>query len=341
MSVLVTGACGWIGKKICSFLSRQRIEVVGSDIYQRANTEDQWSKYLQLDITKPVDVNIPKVDAVIHCAGIAHRPNETLEDRKLFYSVNRNGTQHMLDWCERNGVRRFLYVSSIAFYDWWFQGAEVGDRLSNVRDPSSVNHHSPNAMAVTEDHPVVLPTHYAKSKYDGEQLVIQSSLDWQVVRLATVFGEGDKANFARMAVAMKKHMFAVPGDGSACKSVIPVSLAAGLIAEFALMAHPPHRLINIGLPAAPSLSEIVEAYHSICGFPKCPRIPMPLAKGLGKCGDLAKKVLGRFPFTSNTLSKLTTSTQVSVDRMLECFPNHKFESFAFYLKECAHYYSAL
>ncbi|MDB4790981.1 NAD(P)-dependent oxidoreductase [Akkermansiaceae bacterium] len=318
MAVLVTGAKGWIGRRVCSYLSLIGKEVVAADLGPAEDAGGPWSGYVQVDITRPLRELLisTKLDAVIHCAGYAHRPNETTEEQKMFYAVNRDGTQHVLDWCEQEGIERFLYVSSIAFYDWG----------------------TVSTASVTEEHPVALPTHYAKSKYEGEQLVSSSSLDWRIVRLATVFGEGDRANFSRMARAMKRHLFPVPGKGSARKSVIPVDLAAELLAEFALLDNPPHQLINLGLPEAPCLREIADAYHEICNLPRCPALPMSIARTLGFCGDLAAKILGKFPFTSDTLGKLTTSTEVSVDRMLECFSNRKFGSFEEYLSECQDWY---
>lgn len=318
MAVLVTGAKGWIGRRVCSYLSLIGKEVVAADLGPAENAGGPRSGYVQVDITRPLRELLisTKLDAVIHCAGYAHRPNETAEEQKKFYAVNRDGTQHVLDWCEQEGIERFLYVSSIAFYDW--------DIVSTA--------------SVTEDHPVALPTHYAKSKYEGEQLVSSSPLDWRIVRLATVFGEGDRANFSRMAKAIKKRMFPVPGKGSARKSVIPVQLAAELITQFSLLESPPHQLINLGLPKAPNLREIVDAYHDVCGLPKCPTIPIPLAKGLGTCGDVAAKILGKFPFTTDILGKLTTATEVSVERMQACFPDKEFGSFEEYLSECQDWY---
>ncbi|MDB4580263.1 NAD(P)-dependent oxidoreductase [Akkermansiaceae bacterium] len=341
MAVFVTGAKGWIGRRVCSYLSSIGIEVVAADLGSAEEAGAPWSDYFQVDITKSLSELFisTKIDAVIHCAGYAHRPNETADEQKMFYAVNREGTKHVINWCESQGVARFLYVSSIAFYDWaQINGltAESGDFVPALQ--SATHTLNQQGTSVTEDHPVLLPTHYARSKYEGEQLVSSSSLDWRIVRLATVFGEGDRANFSRMAKAMKRRLFPIPGRGLARKSVIPVELAAELLAEFALLDNPTHQLINLGLPKAPSLREIVDSYHDVCNLPRCPALPMPLARTLGCCGDLAAKILGKFPFTTDTLGKLTTSTEVSVDRMLQCFPNIKFGSFEAYLSECKHWY---
>ena len=319
MRVYVTGCNGWIGQEVCKFLLGVGAEVLGGDVQESLGLELLEAgdvAYLSIDIRSPLPRLECEVDAVIHCAGYAHRPNETPEEQAMFYAVNRDGTKNVLDWCEREGVGRFLYVSSIAFYDW----AQSGD------------------FVVGENHPVSLLTHYAKSKYEGEMLVRESSLDWRIVRLATVFGNGDRANFSRMARAMKKRMFPMLGKGDTRKSVIPVDLAAELIADFCLLENPPHRLINAGLPSALSLDEITEAFHKCCDFPRCYSLPMPAGTLLGAGGSLAAKIFGSFPFTLDTLRKLTTDTVVSVDRMLECFPDKNFTSFENYLLGCKDWY---
>ncbi len=313
MSVLVTGACGWIGREVCAFLHQQGNVVIGSDLME---SDGPWNRFQRLDITSPLDFVQSGVDIVIHCAGYAHHLNETPEEQRIFYAINRDGTRNVLDWCARNGVERFLYVGSVASYDW----------------------KTADGNAVAEEHPMDLKTHYARSKYEGEQLVRDASLDWRVVRLATVFGQGDSANFSRMAQAMKKHLFPLLGKGEARKSVLPVGLAAELIVDFAQMDDPPHRLINLGLPDAPTLKEITDAYHEVCGLPKCISIPRPLVKIMGVSGDLAARMLGTFPFTSDTIDKLTTDTVVNVDRMMECFPDRTFDSFEDSLREYAEYY---
>lgn len=175
MKILVTGACGWIGRRICIYLASTDNEVIAGDLTE---SEGPWTCFRCLDITRPLDIDCSDVNLVIHCAGYAHRPNETADEQKMFYTVNRNGTQNVLDWCERQGVERFLYVSSIAFYEWAQTNgltAESGDSMPALQ--SATHTINQQRSSVAEDHPISLPSHYAKSKYEGEQLVSSSSLD--------------------------------------------------------------------------------------------------------------------------------------------------------------------
>lgn len=319
--VVVTGAAGWIGRAVCRYLLSKGKHVIALD---RAGSIGEWSEFIAIDITSDAGMSAAVTSdlvigsgVLIHCAGYAHRPVETPDEVERFFSINSHGTRRIVELCDAIGISRLVYLSSIAFYDW--------EGLAG--------------QPATEDAQLSPLTSYARSKLDGETIVRESSSDWRVVRLATVFGDGDRANFSRMARALKNRMFPIPGKGDARKTVIPLDLAAELIADFCLLDNPPHRLINVGLPSSPSLDEITEAYHEICGFPRCFRLPLPAARLMGVGGSLAAKILGKFPFTSDTLWKLTTDTVVSVDRMLECFPEKEYREFDEYLERCASYYS--
>jgi len=42
MSVLVTGACGWIGQEVCAFLQQKGNVVFGADLRE---TDGPWSRF--------------------------------------------------------------------------------------------------------------------------------------------------------------------------------------------------------------------------------------------------------------------------------------------------------
>jgi UDP-glucose 4-epimerase len=246
---------------------------------------------------------ITGADAFIHCAGYAHRPVESPEEVQKFFQVNREGTRLVLDACREKAVRRFTYLGTIAAYSW------------------------ANGKAVAEDADLQPRTAYAQSKLEGELLVTQSDLDWRVVRLATVFGQGDRGNFVKLAKALESRRFVLPGDGEARKSVVPVDLTAKLICDFALRDSPQFRLVNVALPDNPTLAEIVDSFVQTCGFPQPRRLPLLVLRGLARIGDALTRVRPGFPLTTANLSKLTASTEVDVSRLLKLFPSQPWPTF--------------
>lgn len=314
MNVILSGASGWIGQRIAEIdpdslipltrnaASTDKPQLV-ADLASESSLESLATQYAKL----------PPAQAFIHCAGLAHQPLETEAVKAEMWRVNDQGTAHALEFCKRVGIKRFVYVSTIAGYDW------------------SNNH---PARETDQIHP---KTAYAQSKLKAEERVLQSELDARVVRLATVFGTGDAANLAKLCHAIRSKRFFIPGKGTARKSVIPVDLAAALILQYARLDTPAHKLINLALPQAPTLKEICQAFASQCQLPQPPSLPLPLAKTAAFAGDLISRIRP-FPFNTSTLGKLITSTEVDTTRMTETFPKQDFPSFCESLSSHSEYY---
>ena len=256
---------------------------------------------------------------VVHCAGRAHRPIETKQEVAAFEETNVGGTRDLVVACRNAGVARIVYVSSIAAYDWArapFSGASEGGELRPM-------------------------TAYASTKLRGESLVSESTLDWRVVRLATVFGCGDKANLAKLARGIKRKRFVVPGNGDARKSLIPIDLAAEVLARLALESSPRHRLMNVALTDAPMLRGLCDDFSRACGFRRAPSIPLSILRSGAIVGGLVTRFWPAFPLTRSTLNKLVTSTVVDNRRLRETFPDLSMPSFFEALKPSAEYYKSI
>lgn len=324
--VLVTGANGWIGREICRSLKAQSCLVVACDLEGQPG---EWDRFIRIDLNDDSIASIFESQEIlqeasewslIHCAGYAHRPIETPEEVERFYAINEGGTKKVISWCRLLGVERIVYISSIAFYDW--------------------DAHSQQA-ALREDAALSGATAYADSKLKGELCVRESGLDYRVVRLATVFGKGDRANFAKLAKALKTKRFIVPGAGDARKSVISVNRAAEWIGQLALMPEPAYRLINLGFSEASTLGEICQAFGDQCGFPQARRVPLWFLHLAALAGDLIAKIKPNFPLTSVNVGKLTRSSCVDCGRAAEVFPELPEVRFADELKNVAEYYRGL
>ncbi len=318
--MVVTGAAGWIGRAVCRELRTRGARVIAAD---RVEAQGDWDVFVRLDIGSPgalagdiAAAPFKGACAVIHCAGYAHRPIETPEEVERFFAINRDGTGRVIELARRAAVRRIVYLSSMAFYDW------------------------SRGTGFDEDGPVARPTAYAASKLDGENLCRESGLDWRVARLGTVFGAGDRANFAKLAGALARRRFVIPGPGAARKSVLPIDLAAELLVELALRDDAACCVVNLALPTAPTLAEICNAYVKACRFPRPPRMPLPLLRAAACVGDVAAKVRPNFPLTTSNLRKLTTSTTVDTARMQAMFAGREWGDFETWLNRAAEFYRA-
>ena len=289
MTVLVTGARGWIGRFVCRWLSAAGCMVRKTVRQSPAIDEFVWD-CTRLGHHSQLNQALEGCHAVVHCASHVHRSVENSADASLFQQVNVEGTRQLVAGCLAVGVNRIVYASTVAIYGWSDAGAK------------------------DEDAPVSPSSHYCRTKLEGEDFVRTSGLDWRIARLATVYGTGDKANFLKLASALKATRFWIPGPGRARKSVLPITRAAELLGRLAMLHEPSYRLVNLASTHTPDLREICDAFSTVCGFRRARSLPSSLMRRVARLGDSLSWAGFAFPLTSHGLQKLTTDTVVNVRR---------------------------
>jgi UDP-glucose 4-epimerase len=115
--IIVTGATGFLGTYLVKTLRQQGVEVFAAG---RVKSGEHYYRNLdipfaRIDITNRKDFDLlpsKDVDAVVHLAAIIPehmRENTTGGDLLL---VNALGTWNALDYCRRNGIKKFVYTTS-------------------------------------------------------------------------------------------------------------------------------------------------------------------------------------------------------------------------------------
>ena len=197
--VLITGANGFLGSELVR-------QAVHNDMRVRASGRGEAPRisgidYYRVDVLDPESLRpaIDGVETVIHAAGLAHVFDSSQAQEAPFKAVNATGTANVARTAAQAGVKHFVLISSVAVY---------GDGVSE-RDENSVCH--PEGP-------------YARSKWEAEQRGIEiakaNGMSLTILRLATVYGEGDPGNVARLMRAIDRGRFIWVGDGSNRKSLI-------------------------------------------------------------------------------------------------------------------------
>lgn len=202
MKVLVTGASGFIGREIVSELSS--LSSLICEIIKVASKENKDIDFYKINIADESDVksleSLIKVDAVIHSAGLAHQFGET--SREDFYEVNVKGTQNICNLAVKLKAGHFILISSVSVYG-KSEKSKQGIDESFVCQPEGF---------------------YAESKFEAEKTVREicekNKLALTILRPATVIGEGDVGNVARLIEAIDKKKFIWIGRGENSKSLI-------------------------------------------------------------------------------------------------------------------------
>jgi nucleoside-diphosphate-sugar epimerase len=111
--ILLTGATGFLGRHIAAALVDAGHEVrvtvrATSDLRPLA---DLPVRTLEADVRSNAGLAaaVAGADAVVHCAGITRAARDD-----LFFSVNAEGTERLATAAAAAGVRRFVFVSSLA-----------------------------------------------------------------------------------------------------------------------------------------------------------------------------------------------------------------------------------
>ena len=113
MKILVTGASGLIGRHLCPLLADAGHSVHALVLPGSIAPELEHDRINRFpgDVTVPesLAVAVQSCDAVVHAAGI-----KAAGRNRTFQRVNIEGTRHLADAAAQAGVKRLIYISSIA-----------------------------------------------------------------------------------------------------------------------------------------------------------------------------------------------------------------------------------
>lgn len=176
MTILVTGASGFLGTKLVHALTKQNKKVrilVRKTANNIANIDPSKVELRIGDITEKDSLSelMDDVEVVYHCAaklGVGRK--------KEFYSTNVGGTENLLQEAVRTGVSRFVHVSSVSV-------------MSEYHDHFGSSEEDEYASSWTEP--------YTPSKIEAEKAALRYSNDLKVIviRPGWIWGAGDINTF--------------------------------------------------------------------------------------------------------------------------------------------------
>ena len=228
MTVLVTGATGFLGRRVVQELLDHHYQVrclvhtPGRErVFPDRSVNVQYGNVSDPDALANA---CQGMEGVIHLAAvIQERKNAT------FDQINRQGTANVVAAArEAGGVRQFILVSAI--------GA--------TNNPSF---------------------RYAHSKWQGEQAVISGGLPYTIMRPSIIFGEGDA--FLNSLAALVRVFSVVPVVGMGRNRFQPIAAedAARCIVQALDRDDLKGKTVEIGGPEQPSYNEIVALVASTLG----------------------------------------------------------------------------
>ncbi|HEY1100846.1 MAG TPA: NAD-dependent epimerase/dehydratase family protein [Myxococcota bacterium] len=167
MKILITGATGKVGQRLCRHFSNRgdRVRALVRDVGRAADLAAAGVDLVVGDLLDPASLAaaVDGVDAIVHCAAFFR--GATAEQA---HAVNDLGTQHLAQAARAAGVQRFVFTST---------GLVYGDNGGGLAD---------------EDDACAPQQAYPQSKLDAERFLLGvDGLDVRIARLPFVYGDGD------------------------------------------------------------------------------------------------------------------------------------------------------
>ena len=203
MKIFVTGGAGFIGTHLCKKLTSLH-KVTVYDDFSNSNKEN-FPAMENVTLIVGDILDNPKLlnsmknhDIVIHLAAKTsvidsiHNPSNT-------FQTNVQGTQNILDSSKSNHISKIIVTSSAAVYK---------NSNNSVDEVSTIEPLSP----------------YGQSKLDMEKITMQSKINYSILRLFNVYGNGQTngviANFRKNI--SENILLTIFGDGKAIRDFIHI-----------------------------------------------------------------------------------------------------------------------
>ncbi len=228
-SLFITGAGGFIARNLLAKFDATRY----SRVYCLSRTLTTNTEFPSLrgechvirgGIHQP-DLYAPylrSTDTLVHLAAATGKAS-----RREFYEVNRDGTELLVDQCKQAGVKKFLYVSSIA--------ARYPDKTRNP---------------------------YAKSKEMAENVVQNSGLNYVIVRPTIVIGH-DSAVWKSLLMLARARIAPIVGDGTTKIQPIHIEDLVDCLVSIINQTTFTDEVLELGGPEAIGIESFIRKIHEL------------------------------------------------------------------------------
>ena len=277
MTVLVTGASGFIGRHVCAELVKVGHPVRGlaRQVPVRKNRVEGVEYIRGVDISDAVTLTpemFKDVDAIIHLVGIIA---EVKRKGQTFQRIHVEGTRNIVDEAKRAGFDgRLIYMSAI--------GAGL------------------NAAA-----------EYSRTKYQAERIVIGSEFPYTIFRPSLVIGPDgefiaqmkDLVLHGGLPINAPFPVILVPGAGFNLFQPVWVDDLVQCVVKSLTMGETINQIYEIGGATQLSFNELIKGIAKSLGKPKKPLLhaPIPL---LYAAATVMEKILTKPPVTRDQLKNL-------------------------------------
>ncbi len=286
MKIFVTGATGFIGKSLTERLIAEGHSVI-CGIRSPARLKSLKDKvkavriYLEYKETISRVLREEKPDVVYHCAALV----ESTSLSRLM-RVNREGTRNVLEACLAEGVKRVIYLSTIAV-------------ISGNKE-----------VPLTDSLPYKATNPYGQSKLEAEKIALEyrkKGLKIAILRPCGVYGEGEPHGLSHLVGAVKRRTIPIFGKGDKKIQLVSVENVVDVMILCLSKKEAYRGTYLVADKEALSVRELLNYIAKILGVK--PPLVMP---------EIVAVILAKIPFAKDFVSYFLKDRLYSIKRLREC-----------------------
>ena len=275
--VLISGASGFVGTNLTSYLKNYLFEVLGVSRF----TKSEALSYDELTVK-----TFNQFKGFVHLAGKAHDLKNVADEQEYFKS-NTELTKRIFDTFLGSECQVFVFLSSVK---------AVADQSNTIVTEEMI----PNPL-----------TAYGRSKLAAEVYILSKEIPASkrvyILRPCMIHGPGNKGNLNLLYTLIKKSIPYPLGRYTNKRSLLSVTNLSFIIHELLTNQDIPSGIYNVADDDSVSTNEIVEIIGEVCKKKvKTLKVPKPFIIGIAKIGNILP-----LPLNTERLGKLTSNFEVS------------------------------
>lgn len=161
--ILITGKNSYIGNQLSDWLEKVPEEYI---IVKESMRNDNW---------KNIDFTL--FDVIVHVAGIAHQ-DTSADQEERYYKVNTELTINIASKAKEQGVKQFIFLSSIIVYG---ESSRIGEMkiITNETKPEPINFYGNSKLLAEKGIEALQSVHF----------------NVVILRPPMIYGKGSKGNY--------------------------------------------------------------------------------------------------------------------------------------------------